>query len=57
MNAAGLMLFRYDNSPHHFEIESYPHHKHTPGKIKPSNIPSIKDILNETSAIILGKQI
>ncbi|PQP33290.1 hypothetical protein C6A36_00060 [Desulfobacteraceae bacterium SEEP-SAG10] len=53
MNADGQMLFRYDNSPHHPEIDSYPHHKHTPGKIRPSNIPSIQDILNEISAMIL----
>lgn len=54
MNAGGQMVFRYDNSPHHPEIDSYPHHKHTPGKIRPSNIPSIQDILNEISAMIIG---
>jgi hypothetical protein len=54
MNDAGQMVFRYDNSPHHPEIASFPYHKHTPGEIKPSNIPSIKDILNEISAMILG---
>jgi len=53
MNADGQMLFRYDNSPHHPEIDSYPHHKHTPGKIRASNIPSMQDILNEISAMIL----
>jgi hypothetical protein len=53
MNAGGQMVFRYDNSPHHPEIDSYPHHKHTPGKIRPSKIPSIQDILNEISAMIL----
>jgi hypothetical protein len=53
MNNAGQMVFRYDNSPHHPEIASFPYHKHTPGEIKPSNIPSIKDILNEISAMIL----
>ncbi len=57
MNGAGQMLFRYDNSPHHPEIDSHPHHKHTPDKISPSNMPSIKDILNEISAIIVGIQI
>ena len=53
MNDSGQMVFRYDNSPHHPEIDSYPHHKHTPGKIRPSKIPSIQDILNEISAMIL----
>jgi Family of unknown function (DUF6516) len=54
MNDAGQMVFRYDNSPHHPEIASFPYHKHTPSEIIPSNIPSIKDILNEISAIIIG---
>jgi hypothetical protein len=54
MNAAGQMLFRYDNSPHHPEIDSHPHHKHTPERISPATMPSIKDILNEISAIIVG---
>jgi hypothetical protein len=56
MNSAGQMLFRYDNSPHHPEIDSHPHHKHTPDKIIPSSMPSLKDILNEISAIIVGRQ-
>ena len=55
MNSTAQMLFRYDNAPHHPEIDSYPHHKHTPDKIMPSSMPSLKDILNEISAIIIGK--
>ena len=57
MNSAEQMLFRYDNAPHHPEIDTHPHHKHIPDKISPSKIPSIKDILNEISAIIVGSQI
>ena len=57
MDGAGQMLFRYDNAPHHAEIASHPHHKHTPDRIiASSNMPSIKDILNEISAIIVGIQ-
>ena len=55
MNNAGQMLFRYDNAPHHPEIDTYPHHKHTSDKIVPSTMPSLKDILNEISAIIIGR--
>jgi len=55
MNSTGQMLFRYDNAPHHPEIDSYPHHKHTSDKIMPSSMPSLKDILNEISAIIIGR--
>lgn len=57
MNDAGQMLFRYDNSPHHPEIDTYPHHKHTLDRIIPSTMPFIKDILNEISAIIVGRPI
>jgi len=57
MNSAGQMLFRYDNSPHHPEIDYHPHHKHTPDKIGPSNIPSINDVLKEISAVIVGREI
>lgn len=55
MDNHGQMLFRYDNAPHHHELPMYPHHKHTPGKIIQTTMPSLKDILNEISAIIIGK--
>ncbi len=54
MNNSGQMLFRYDNSPHHREIETHPHHKHTLDKIISSKMPTIEDILNEISATIIG---
>jgi hypothetical protein len=57
MNRAGRMLFRYDNAPHHPEIDAYPHHKHTSDGIIPSSMPSLQDILNEISAIIIGSNI
>ena len=54
-DSAGEMLFRYDNAPHHPEIDTYPHHKHTSDGVVPATMPSIKDILNEISAIIIVK--
>ena len=53
----GKMLFRYDNAPYHSETDTHPHHKHTPDIIIPSTMPSLIDILNEISAIIIGSQI
>jgi len=53
MNGKRDMLFRYDNAPHHPEVSSNPDHKHTPGNILPSGMPSLKDILNEISAKII----
>lgn len=49
------MLFRYDNAPHHQEIDSFPHHKHIQNKVVHSNIPPFKDLLEEISSIIIGK--
>ncbi len=57
MNSVGQVLFRYDNAPHHPNIDSHPHHKHTSAKISASNVPSIEDILNEISSIVIGRQI
>ncbi len=56
MEKQNQMLFRYDNAPHHLVITSHPHHKHIPGKIVQSTcMPSLKDVLNEISAIIISK--
>lgn len=49
------MLFRYDNAPHHQEIDSFPHHKHIQNKVVHSNMPPLKDLLEEISSIIIGK--
>ncbi|MFZ3091917.1 MAG: DUF6516 family protein [Nitrospirota bacterium] len=55
MNKEGKLIFRYDNAPHHHEIPTFPHHKHTSSKVIQSLMPSIKDILNEITAIIIKK--
>ncbi len=56
MNSKEQIIFRYDNAPHHPEISTFPHHKHLRGKIISSFVPSLKDILNEISAVIFSKQ-
>lgn len=35
----------WDNRPHHPEISTYPHHKHTSGKIEPLKTPSLESFL------------
>ncbi|MBI5192295.1 MAG: hypothetical protein HZA08_02500 [Nitrospirae bacterium] len=55
MGKNGQIIFRYDNAPHHHEIASFPHHKHTTNKVIQSTMPSLKDVLNEISAFIIGK--
>ncbi len=52
----GRMVFRYDNAPHHPETSSFPHHKHASDKVISSTMPSMQDLLNEISAIILKNQ-
>ena len=41
------MIFRYDNAKHHPEIDTSPHHKHTPEKIEKSIEPELIDVLSE----------
>ena len=55
MNPNGQMLFRYDNAPHHSEITSRPHHKHISDNVILAREPPLKDVLDEISAIIIGK--
>lgn len=56
MDKHGNMIFRYDNAPHHHEMPLFPHHKHFPDRVVESTIPSLKDVLNEISAIIIKNQ-
>lgn len=53
MNSNKEMIFRYDNASHHPEVSSFPHHKHIQNKVVHATMPSIKDILNEISSIII----
>ena len=48
------MVFRYDNSPHHPEISTYPHHKHVKGEEVPrrSKEVGLKDVLLEIEEMI-----
>jgi len=48
------MVFRYDNSPHHPEISTYPHHKHVKGEEVPrrSKEVGLKDVLLEIEEML-----
>jgi hypothetical protein len=54
MDKKRRMVFRYDNASHHPEVESHPHHKHTPSRVAPANMPSIKEVLEEIGAGIFA---
>jgi hypothetical protein len=48
----GELYFRYDNAPHHPEISTYPHHKHTRDDVEPATPPDFGDILQEIDKIL-----
>lgn len=45
----GKRIFRYDNAPHHPEIVTYPHHKHsgTTDELTPADQPTLSQVLAE----------
>ncbi len=46
------LIFRYDNTPHHPGIESFPHHKHTPDNVAAVNQkPTIPEAIKEAQII------
>lgn len=51
-NARHQLIFRYDNAPHHPEISTHPHHKHTPDFIEPATPPHLGTILQEIDQIL-----
>lgn len=50
MNADRVMLFRYDNAPHHHHIPTFPHHKHEAEQIISSDEPTLERVLLEIAA-------
>ena len=45
------LIFRYDNTPHFPELESYPNHKHSPSAVISTEKPSIVDAIIEAEQI------
>lgn len=46
------LIFRYDNAPHHSDINSFQNNKHLPDKIISSDEPNLLRILSEIKDII-----
>ncbi|QTA86140.1 toxin-antitoxin system TumE family protein [Desulfonema magnum] len=57
MDAEKEMIFRYDNAPHHCEIDTYPHHKHISDKIYACDMPDLKDVMDEITAFVIENMI
>ncbi len=51
MDAEQNLIFRYDNAPHHPEVRSFPHHKHTLGGVTDGQEPGLAEVLFEISGM------
>lgn len=47
------LVFRYDNTPHFPDLESFPHHKHLRNNVVSSEEPSVIKVIEE--AMLLAK--
>lgn len=56
MNSENEMQFRYDNTKHHPNISTFPHHKHTPNGIVESKEPEISDVLSEIESAVIKSE-
>jgi len=54
-DANDVLIFRYDNSKHHNELKTFPHHKHYLGNILESSEPDLKTVLFEIESFVLKK--
>jgi hypothetical protein len=47
------LIFRYDMAPHHKNVATFPHHKHTTsGQAIESTIPPLKNVLEEIEKLV-----
>lgn len=51
MDAQQVMVFRYDNAPHHQNVETFPHHKHIAETIVSSSEPNLEAVLLEIGSL------
>lgn len=47
MDRENNLLFRYDNAPHHQNIRTFPHHKHTSDEVREHFEPTLDEVLLE----------
>ncbi|NCO39019.1 MAG: hypothetical protein COZ06_37025 [Armatimonadetes bacterium CG_4_10_14_3_um_filter_66_18] len=51
----GTLIFRYDNSPHHPQLATFPHHRHTPAGVGEAPGCTLSQVLAEVLDFILGE--
>jgi len=52
-DAQGRLITRWDNSPHHKRLSTFPHHRHLPEEVAASRERTIKDVLAIIKDVIL----
>lgn len=55
-NANSGLIFRYDNVPHHPEIQTHPHHKHIGDVIVAAQPPDLSEVLHEIDGLLYSTQ-
>lgn len=51
----GTLVFRYDNSPHHPQLATFPHHRHTRAGVGEAGVRTLNQVLAEVLDFILGE--
>jgi hypothetical protein len=46
------LLFRYDNTPHFPDVDTFPHHKHLQNEVMPSVRPSVPRVIEEAGQLL-----
>ena len=47
MDAQKRLIIRWDSAPHHKELSTFPHHKHTPQAVAPHKPLTLLEVLGE----------
>lgn len=51
-DSGGNLIFRYDNTMHHPDIPTFPHHKHRPLIVETSEAPELETVLKEVQMLL-----
>jgi hypothetical protein len=51
-DVAGNLICRWDNAPHHPELDNFPYHAHTKDKVSASSEMNLRMILSEAKAVL-----
>lgn len=53
----GKLISRWDNSPHHKDVSSFPHHRHLPKEVIKSQSRNLREVVALISKDIISKKI